>query len=93
MRNLTIADITNVDADALLIDQYAGTDTYSSLAHKLNIAMILDDAAQARYETIYGRQWVPVPPIGGESDEIVIEIDLSEIDLDRLERAGLATVR
>lgn len=93
MRNLTIADLADIDADALLIDQYAGTDTYSSLAHKLNIAMLVDDAAQARYEAIYGRQWVPVPPIGGESDEIVVEVDLSEVDLDRLERAGLSTVR
>jgi hypothetical protein len=45
--------------------EYAGCT--SELALRLNVAMLLDDAAQARYAAIYGEPWTPLPMPGHES--------------------------
>ncbi len=70
--------------DDTCVAQHRGS-TYS-MALALNLAMLLDDAAQARYAAIYGVAWLPVPPVGGESDEPVVVLDAA-----RLERSVLAT--
>lgn len=40
-----------------------GADVYSGLALALNIAMLCDDTARARYHEIYGQAWDDLPAL------------------------------